>query len=165
MIEPTEADIGRKVVYRSFPNAEPEEGTITAMAKQSGQPDPRFVFVAYPRSPNSQLTPCTKLEWMAPADTFGFDEDHSVEHRPNRRGSIKRRRLMAWEPGTLTNRGAIRGREPNRYLRSGVVYMLQSDLQEAMRHGWNLRSYMDGGLAMVERKWTPAANNPKEEME
>jgi hypothetical protein len=65
MIIPTALDLGRKVVYRSHRNAEPEEGEISSLAKQGGQIDPRFVFVRF-RGPNGELTPTSKLEWMAP---------------------------------------------------------------------------------------------------
>ena len=62
MIAPTEADIGRKVVYRSLPDAEPEEGIISSLGpdRVAGT----AVFVRF-RGPTGELTRCCSLEWIA----------------------------------------------------------------------------------------------------
>lgn len=65
MIRPTKDDVGRKVVYRSRPDGIPEEGVLTGLAKQGGQIDERFVFARF-RGPTGELTPCARLEWLAP---------------------------------------------------------------------------------------------------
>jgi hypothetical protein len=60
MIEPTEADIGRKVVYRErgdFPGRKVEEGVITSF-------NPRVVFVRYGASVTSAATDRDDLEWI-----------------------------------------------------------------------------------------------------
>jgi hypothetical protein len=62
MIEPTEKDIGRKVVYRApyrevGLSREYEEGVITSLARGGS------VFVRF-RGPQGELTPCNRLEWI-----------------------------------------------------------------------------------------------------
>lgn len=64
MINPSEADLGRKVVYRSRPDADPEEGVLSSLAKRGGEIDHRFAFVRF-RGPSGELTPTDKLEWIA----------------------------------------------------------------------------------------------------
>lgn len=59
MIEPTEKDIGRKVVYRAAPFMQPEEGVITSFNKE-------FVFVRYGTDTTSAATPRKQLEWVSP---------------------------------------------------------------------------------------------------
>lgn len=61
MIEPTDADVGRKVIYTGnrYPGGEPEEGVITSF-------NPHAVFVRYPSSGTSQGTNRADLEWTAP---------------------------------------------------------------------------------------------------
>ena len=56
MIDPTETDIGRKVVYRAAPRFDREEGTITSFNNTG-------VFVQYGASAQSQLTRREDLEW------------------------------------------------------------------------------------------------------
>lgn len=63
MIEPTEADIGRAVVYRARKDAAPEEGVIISF-------NPHFVFVRYSTGPcasrTAAATPFHRLEWAGP---------------------------------------------------------------------------------------------------
>ena len=61
MIEPTEADIGRKVVYTGnrHPGGELEEGVITSFNSAT-------VFVRYGSKVHSQGTNRLDLEWMHP---------------------------------------------------------------------------------------------------
>lgn len=74
MIEPTEADIGRKVVYtgNTYPGGELEEGVITSLNTCS-------VFVRYGKNAGSQATARKDLEWLQPPDlarqiaTLGVD--------------------------------------------------------------------------------------------
>ena len=61
MIEPTNTDIGRKVVYRAAPDIAPEEGVITSI-------NDRGVFVRYGHTGTSQLTRREDLEWMVERD-------------------------------------------------------------------------------------------------
>ena len=60
MIEPTEADIGRKVVYTGnrYPGGELEEGVITSF-------NSRAVFVRYGADVGSKATSRQDLEWVA----------------------------------------------------------------------------------------------------
>lgn len=58
MIDPTDSDIGRKVVYRAAPNFDPEEGVISSF-NDTG------VFVRYGASVQPQMTRREDLEWMA----------------------------------------------------------------------------------------------------
>lgn len=53
---PTQADLGRRAIYR--PDAEPEEGVISSLVKLQ----PTFVFVRF-RGPTGELTHTSKLEW------------------------------------------------------------------------------------------------------
>lgn len=72
MIAPTEADIGRKVVYRD-PYAEVgmrgrasgQEGVITGLSKIGVSAPGGGVFVRYGGSTTSQLTPVDRLEWLS----------------------------------------------------------------------------------------------------
>lgn len=57
-IEPTEADIGRKVIYRSAPDYKPEEGVITSIGRV------RNVFVRYGSGSTSASTSIEDLDWM-----------------------------------------------------------------------------------------------------
>lgn len=62
MIEPTEADIGRKVVYtgNTYPGGKLEEGVITSF-----NPAPTgSVFVRYGADVGSKATSREDLEWM-----------------------------------------------------------------------------------------------------
>lgn len=59
MIEPTKDDIGRKVIYRTAPNFEPEEGVISSISEH-------YVFVRYGRSITGTATKREDLEWMDP---------------------------------------------------------------------------------------------------
>jgi hypothetical protein len=59
-IEPTEADIGRRVVYRPIHLDVPEEGEITSLSTI-----PHTVFVRF-RGPGGELTPTQSLEWVSP---------------------------------------------------------------------------------------------------
>lgn len=56
MIEPTERDINRKVIYRAAPFMTPEEGVITSFNRE-------FVFVRYGKNTHSTATPRKNLEW------------------------------------------------------------------------------------------------------
>jgi hypothetical protein len=63
MIEPTDADIGRKVVYRAWNSwyrndVKPEEGVITSF-------NAAYVFVRYGASTTSKATRRADLEWMS----------------------------------------------------------------------------------------------------
>lgn len=61
MIEPTEADIGRKVIYtgNTYPGGKPEEGVITSFNLHS-------VFVRYGGDSGSKGTDRRDLEWTTP---------------------------------------------------------------------------------------------------
>jgi hypothetical protein len=57
MIEPTEADIGRNVIYTArHPKAVPEQGTITSF-------NPTAVFVRYRGDTNSKATARADLQY------------------------------------------------------------------------------------------------------
>jgi hypothetical protein len=56
-IDPTQGDIGRKVVYRAAPNYEPEEGVITSF-------NDRVVFVRYGSGVTSAATERCDLDWI-----------------------------------------------------------------------------------------------------
>lgn len=58
-INPTEADIGRKVIYRTAPMFEPEEGVITSF-------NDHYVFVRYGARQGSQATDRADLDWTFP---------------------------------------------------------------------------------------------------
>jgi len=55
-INPTDADIGRKVVYRSAPDYKAEEGVITSFNE-------RVVFVRYGAGVTSAATERRDLDW------------------------------------------------------------------------------------------------------
>jgi len=55
-IEPTTADVGRKVIYRDVGAAKIEEGVITSF-------NDNFVFVRYGANTTSQATARRDLEW------------------------------------------------------------------------------------------------------
>ena len=57
MINPTEKDIGRQVVYRCAPLFKPEEGVITSYNNTC-------VFVRYGSKVGSEATSREDLEWM-----------------------------------------------------------------------------------------------------
>jgi hypothetical protein len=57
-IKATEKDIGRKVVYRTAPNYEPEEGVITSIGRIGN------VFVRYGSGNTSASTDMNDLDWM-----------------------------------------------------------------------------------------------------
>jgi hypothetical protein len=61
MIEPTEADIGRKVIYTGnrYPGGKTEEGVITSFNKA-------VVFVRYGSDYGSKATSYGDLEWVMP---------------------------------------------------------------------------------------------------
>jgi hypothetical protein len=58
MIEPTEADIGRKVIYRDLLGVRGviEEGVISSL-------NDSWVFVRYDDNPQAQATHRSHLEW------------------------------------------------------------------------------------------------------
>ena len=56
-ISPTQRDIGRKVVYRTAPNYEAEEGVITSL-------NDHCVFVRYGSAANSQATSREDLDYI-----------------------------------------------------------------------------------------------------
>ena len=57
MIEPKQTDIGRKVIYRVYPNAKVEEGVITSFNE-------RYVFVRFGTEERSAVTTREQLEWQ-----------------------------------------------------------------------------------------------------
>lgn len=60
MIEPTESDVGRRVVYRPrFAGAVSEEGVVTSFNE-------RYVFVRYGTQSTSAATLREELEWTNP---------------------------------------------------------------------------------------------------
>jgi len=60
MINPTETDIGRKVIYLvDSPRGEKEEGVITSF-------NPTAVFVRYGSKPTPQATSREDLTWAFP---------------------------------------------------------------------------------------------------
>lgn len=61
MIRPTQADIGRRVVYRDW-SGRPEEGVITSIPLTH---DPPAVFVRYGSDQHSKLTYSRHLEWTS----------------------------------------------------------------------------------------------------
>ena len=56
MIKPMQSDIGRRVVYRSYPKAAPCEGTIISIEDQ-------FVFVRYRDGGGTHAINRHNLEW------------------------------------------------------------------------------------------------------
>ena len=56
-INPTQADIGRQVVYRTAPRYDAEEGVITSVNKT-------IVFVRYGSDVNSKATSRHDLDWL-----------------------------------------------------------------------------------------------------
>lgn len=63
MIEPTEDDIGRAVLYQPYPMAEKERGVIKSLsAAFPGE----SVFVRYGHQDRGLLTPLHMLEWETP---------------------------------------------------------------------------------------------------
>jgi len=60
VIEPTETDIGRKVVYtgNSYPGGKREEGVITSFNQDS-------IFVRYGGDVGSKATDRRDLEWLS----------------------------------------------------------------------------------------------------
>jgi hypothetical protein len=62
MIEPTEDDIGRAVVYTGnrYPGGKLEEGVITSFGRRS-------VFVRYGADKHSKATARADLEWVKPS--------------------------------------------------------------------------------------------------
>jgi hypothetical protein len=56
----TESDVGRKVIYRTAPNYEPEEGVITSIGRIGN------VFVRYGSQCTSQSTDMSDLDWVMP---------------------------------------------------------------------------------------------------
>ena len=58
MIKPTEADIGRKVIYKDRSGSKVEEGTITSF-------NDHCVFVRYGNGSTSAGTDRKDLEWMS----------------------------------------------------------------------------------------------------
>lgn len=59
-INPTEADVGRAVVYRSAPDFRPEQGTITSIGRAGN------VFVRYGLGSTSASTRVEDLDWVSP---------------------------------------------------------------------------------------------------
>ena len=72
-INPIQSDIGRKVVYRTAPNYEAEEGVITSLAGP-------LVFVRYGASVISQGTSLGDLDW------FMTHAEFDLERRKPRKG-------------------------------------------------------------------------------
>lgn len=69
MINPTEADIGRGVVYTGNYNGPLEYGVITSF-------NDKFIFVRYSKqhpSQNGQATAREDLEWLSGKDPHGQD--------------------------------------------------------------------------------------------
>lgn len=70
MIQPTESDIGRGVIYRAAPAFEAEPGVITSLGRETPEPGRRTIFVRYanqhPTAPG-QGTYADDLEWEFPA--------------------------------------------------------------------------------------------------
>ena len=63
MINPTEADIGRRVVYRRYPHyCKTEEGVITSF-------NDHYVFVSYGGQCTSQATARENLEYISGTDS------------------------------------------------------------------------------------------------
>ena len=56
-IEPKLVDIGRKVVYRTAPNYDADEGVITSFGRT-------IVFVRYGADVNSKATSRHDLDWL-----------------------------------------------------------------------------------------------------
>lgn len=59
MINPTKADIGRKVIYEDRPSGKREEGVISSFNEE-------FVFVCYTSGSTAAATTRDKLEWSVP---------------------------------------------------------------------------------------------------
>lgn len=59
-INPTEADVGRAVVYRAAPNYDAEQGIITSIGRIGN------VFVRYGLGSTSASTDCNDLDWVSP---------------------------------------------------------------------------------------------------
>jgi hypothetical protein len=56
MIEPTQSDIGRNVIYRVHCNAKAEEGVITRFNE-------KYVFVRFVKEEKSAVAMRDQLEW------------------------------------------------------------------------------------------------------
>ncbi len=63
MINPTEADIGRKVVYRDQFDQRPEEGVISSLPTPDNSNYGKAIWVRF-KGPNGEMTPLDCLEWM-----------------------------------------------------------------------------------------------------
>ena len=61
MIDATQEDVGRRVIYRTAPDFEPQEGVITSVGWG-------YVFVRYGLGDTSAQTAMKDLEW---ADAMG----------------------------------------------------------------------------------------------
>lgn len=70
MIAPTQADIGRRVIYRPTRGHTVEEGVITSF-------NPAYVFVRYGAHAGSKATPRELLEWLGP----GLARDAGLKER------------------------------------------------------------------------------------
>lgn len=57
MIQPTHADIGRRVAYRPHADGPTFRGVISSLSATAG-----FTFVRF-RGPEGELTPVARLEW------------------------------------------------------------------------------------------------------
>lgn len=69
MIDPTEADIGRGVIYRAAPQFEAEPGVITSLGHPTSDPSRRTIFVRYATqhpTAGGQATTADDLEWEFP---------------------------------------------------------------------------------------------------
>lgn len=64
MINPTEADIGRKVIYRPYwePNRPPETGRLTELQVAESGRSVKVRFALY-RYADEQIVGCSDLEW------------------------------------------------------------------------------------------------------
>ena len=58
-IKVAEGDIGRAVIYRTAPNFEPEQGTITSF-------NDKYVFVRYGNGVRGVATSPDDLDWVSP---------------------------------------------------------------------------------------------------
>jgi hypothetical protein len=77
VIDPTEADIGRKVVYRERGTHEGrkiEEGVLTSFKGGAA-------FVRYGAAVSSCATDLEDLEWMSPSQKTGTDQALDAHHK------------------------------------------------------------------------------------
>ena len=99
MINPTEKDIGRRVVYRGH-GGEVEAGTITSIRH------PDKTFVNYGRGSTSALTKNEQLDWACPINEV-LQPGTSRSDFNYRRGPPNGLALYCRDPGC-----AIKGKHP-----------------------------------------------------